>query len=83
MIRQDVVFLEGATTVQTDALICSTGWRFEPSVEFRPKEIHADLRIPRANLTSTQKRAWNRLNIRADLEIFERFPKLMSGPKID
>ena len=91
VIRQDVACLEGAktirfkggTTIQTDALISSTGWRFEPSIEFRPKEIHADLGIPSADLTSTQKEVWDRLNVRADLEIFERFPKLINGPKTD
>ena len=91
VIRQDVACLEGTktvkfrdgTTVQTDALVCSMGWRWEPSIEFRPKEIHADLGIPSADLTSTQKEVWDRLNARADLEILERFPKLMSGPKIN
>ena len=90
VIKQDVACLEGTktvkfrggTTVQTDALVCSMGWRFEPSIEFRPKEIHADLGIPSADLTSTQKEVWDRLNARADLEIFERFPKLVSGPKM-
>ena len=91
VIREDVARIDGAktmkfkggTTVQTDALICSTGWRFEPSIEFRPKEIHADLGLPSRDLTSTQKEVWDRLNARADLEIFERFPKLRSGPKFD
>ena len=91
VIREDVAGIEdaktmkfkGGSTVQTDALVCSMGWRFEPSIEFRPKEMHADLGIPSADLTSTQKEVWDRLNARADLEIFERFPRLISGPKID
>ena len=90
VIKQDVACLEGTNTVkfrdgtkvQTDALVCSMGWRHEPSIEFRPKEIHADLGIPSADLTSTQKEVWDRLNARADLEILERFPKLVSGPKL-
>lgn len=91
VIREDVACIEdaktikfkGGSTVQTDALVCSMGWRTEPSIEFRPKEMHADLGIPSADLTRTQKEMWDRLNARADLEIFERFPRLKSGPKIN
>ena len=91
VIREDVECIEdgrtirfkGGSMVQTDALVCSMGWKFEPSIEFRPKGMHADLGIPSANLTRTQKEVWDRLNARADLEIFKRFPRLKSGPKID
>ena len=91
VIREDVACIEdaktikfkGGSTVQTDALVYSMGWRSEPSIEFRPKEMHSDLGIPSADLTSTQKEVWDRLNARADLEIFERFPRLVSGPKIN
>ncbi|MCJ1450700.1 hypothetical protein MMC28_001033 [Mycoblastus sanguinarius] len=91
VLRKDVKCLEGekrirfedGTTVQTDALICSMGWKFRPTIEFRPKEIHAELGVPSADYTPTQREMWDKLEARADVEVFERFPKLLNGPKMD
>lgn len=69
--------------MQTGALVCSVGWKFTPTIDFRPKEMHAELGIPTPEFSKTQRELWGKLNSKADLEIFERFPKLATGPKMD
>ena len=72
VLRNDVRCLESPNTVrfedrsevQSDALICSMGWKFEPSIEFRPKEIHADLGIPSSDFSKSQKELWDTLDAR-------------------
>ena len=72
VLRKDVNCLESSKTirfkdgssVQSDALICSMGWKFEPTIEFKPKEIHADLGIPSADFSNSQKEVWERLGAR-------------------
>lgn len=91
VIRKDIrsleagntVRFEDGTSVQTDAFVGSMGWRWRPSIEFRPKEMHADLGLPSAEYTKTQIDVWDKLDKRADVEILERFPKLASAPNMD
>lgn len=91
VIRKDIralgadntVRFEDGTSVQPDAFIASTGWKWTTSIEFRPKVIHADLGLPSTEYTKTQKETWDKLDARADVEIFKRFPKLATGPKKD
>lgn len=80
---ENTIRFEDGTSVQTDAFIASMGWKWTPSIEFRPKEIHADLGLPSTEYTRTQKEMWDKLDARADTEIFERFPKLATAPKMD
>ena len=77
-----ILFSDGSA-IQTGALICSMGWKFVPSIEFRPKGIYAGLGIPSSDLSKSQKESWDQLDSKADLEIFRRFPKLATGPKMD
>lgn len=91
VIRKDIRSLEADTiirfedgsSVQTDAFVASVGWKWTPSIEFRPKEIHADLGLPSTEYTKTQKETWDKLDARADIEVFKRFPKLATAPKKD
>lgn len=91
VIRKDIRSLEAEKTVrfedggsvQTDAFVASMGWKWRPSIEFRPKELHADLGLPSMEYTKIQKELWDKLDARADVEIFERFPKLATAPKMD
>ena len=72
VLRKDVKCLESPKTirfedgssVESDALVCSMGWKFEPTIDFRPKEIHADLGIPSADFSHAQKELWDRLDAR-------------------
>lgn len=81
--RQRTILFEDGSSIRSDALICSMGWKFTPTIDFRPKEIHADLGIPSAEFSRVQTEIWERLNARADIEIFERFPKLQTGAQVD
>ena len=91
VIRKDVKSLdagnsirfEDGTSVQTDACVASLGWKWVPSIEFRPKELHADLGLPSTEYSAIQKEMWGKLDARADIEILERFPKLATAPLVD
>ena len=72
VLRKDVKCLESLKTihfedgslVESDALVCSISWKFEPTIDFRPKETHADLGIPSADFSHTQEDLWDRLDAR-------------------
>ncbi|KAL8728950.1 MAG: hypothetical protein Q9166_005045 [cf. Caloplaca sp. 2 TL-2023] len=78
-----VVFQGGKSTEDVDALVCSTGWRWDSGIEFLPKNEHAALGIPSVDYTESQKEMWGDFERRADEEILERFPMLADGPRID
>lgn len=91
VIRKDIRSLEAektirfddGTSVKTDAFVASLGWKWTPTIEFRPKDLHAELGVPSTEYSKTQKELWDKLDAQADVEIFERFPKLATGPKMD
>lgn len=93
VIRKDVKSLEAENVMrfddessdQTDAFVASMGWKWRPSIDFRPKEMHADLGLPSTSTeyTKTQKEISDKLDARADAEGFDRFPKLATAPKMD
>ncbi len=82
-LEKDRTILFKDDSVQTGALVCSVGWKFTPIIDLRPKEMHAELSIPSFEFSKTQRELWGKLDSKADLEIFERFPKLATGPKMD
>ncbi|KAI4117123.1 MAG: hypothetical protein LQ345_002571 [Seirophora villosa] len=67
---------------EVDALICSTGWRWDSGLTFLPNADHANLGIPSASYTPTQAATWDALDAQADAEILARFPILATGPSI-
>lgn len=79
----NVIRFEDETSDQTDAFVASMGWKWRPSIDFRPKEMHADLGLPSTEYTKTQKEISFKLDGRADAEVFDRFPKLATAPKMD
>ena len=81
--EKNTIRLEDGTGVQTDAFIASLGWKWTPSIDFQPKELHADLGLPSTEYTKTQKEVWDKLDARADVEVFERYPKLATAPPVD
>ena len=88
VIRKDIDCLQNSNeikladgkVIETDALICSTGWQHTPSIDFRPASIHADLGIPSTQYTSAETEQWARLDTRADIETLQRLPLLRHGP---
>ncbi|KAL8682983.1 MAG: hypothetical protein Q9224_006723 [Gallowayella concinna] len=77
-----VVFVGGDETEELDALVCSTGWRWDSGIEFLPKNKHGELGIPSVDYTESQTEMWAELEKTADEEILERFPMLADGPGI-
>ncbi len=80
---ENTIGFEDGTSIQTDAFIASLGWKWIPSIEFRPKEMHADLGLPSTGYTKKQEGMWDKMDARADVEILERFPKLATAPAMD
>lgn len=64
VVRRDIerldgkkIILKGSAAeedVQVDAMICSTGWRWDSGIDFLPRSQHADLGIPCTDYTRTQ-----------------------------
>ncbi|KAI4264585.1 MAG: hypothetical protein L6R35_007293, partial [Caloplaca aegaea] len=67
---------------EVDALICSTGWRWDSGITILPTTDHANLGIPSASYTPAQRAAWDVLDAQADAEVLARFPILATGPSI-
>lgn len=91
VLRKDIERLEGGdrikftdgTTIGTNALLSSNGWKFTPDIEFLPQSLHVELGLPTAKYTKSQKEIWDNLNARADMEILERFPMLAKRPRLN
>ena len=80
---ENTVCFEDGTSVQTDAFVASMRWKWRLSIEFRPKEMRADLGLRSKEYSKTQKEVWDKQEAHADVEVFERFPKLATAPKMD
>ncbi|KAL8696773.1 MAG: hypothetical protein Q9201_007481, partial [Fulgogasparrea decipioides] len=76
------VVLTGGEGVGVDALICSTGWRWDSGIDFLPKNEDANLGIPSTRYNDDQKQKWQELDSQADKEILSPFPMLATGPGI-
>ena len=72
------VHLSNGESVQGDALICSTGWKHRPSIDFYPKGIDEQLGLPHSS-----KFAEDVMAEKADKEILARFPRLAIQPVIN
>ncbi|KAJ5612089.1 hypothetical protein N7510_005283 [Penicillium lagena] len=70
------VHLSTGETLQTTALICSTGWRSTPNLQFLPEGIERELGFPWSTdpLDDALVQA-------ADEEILRRFPRLRDQPR--
>jgi hypothetical protein len=69
------VHLSNGKQLETDALVCCTGWKHTPPIKFLPEGL--DLGLPHRRSLSEP----TDLILRADNEILERFPRLKDQPK--
>lgn len=69
------VNLSNGEKLETDALICCTGWKHSPPIKFLPKGI--DLGLPHRRSLSEP----SALIAKADQEILNKFPRLKDQPK--
>ncbi|KAF8251482.1 FAD/NAD(P)-binding domain-containing protein [Wilcoxina mikolae CBS 423.85] len=74
---------ESITSIRADALICSTGWKFHPPMNFVSpdgKKIDTKLGLPHH---SKEPASNDPIVQQADSEILSRFPILQNQPKIN
>ncbi|KAK3176383.1 hypothetical protein OEA41_007706 [Lepraria neglecta] len=82
-LKKDTIVFEDGERLETDALICVTGWEWRGSIHFLSPETHAELGVPSAKYTPSQQEKWDALDFRADREILHRFPRLATRPTKD
>lgn len=74
---EKTVSLSDGTTLETDTLVCATGWKARPPMKFLPEGLDAKLGLP----TSSPKTVSPSIDFAtADVEILSRFPRLKHQP---
>ncbi|KAH0339790.1 dimethylaniline monooxygenase (N-oxide forming), partial [Aureobasidium melanogenum] len=74
---QNTVSLSDGTSLDTDALVCATGWKARPPMTFLPEGIDATIGLPYSPPTTPQSLFEL---AEADEEILSRFPQLKDQP---
>ncbi len=69
-----MVHLGNGDIINSDALICATGWRYRSPIKFLPEGIDEDLGLPYYSNRPDAE------GLEADKEIFERYPRLAAQP---
>lgn len=72
------VHLSDGTTLETDLMCCSTGWKHVPPIKFLPEGIANELGIP--HTPSATSFPPQELVDKIDKEILDRFPRLKDQP---
>lgn len=73
-----IVSLGDGTQLNTDAVVCATGWKARPPLEFLPEGLDAELGLP----SSAPRVSSSEANFEsADAKIFSRFPRLQEQPE--
>lgn len=70
------VHLSNGSEIQTDAMVCVTGWKWTAPLKFLPEGIEAELGVPHPPSPSDP----TDLVEKADKEILNRWPRLKSPP---
>jgi dimethylaniline monooxygenase (N-oxide forming) len=80
---ENAVVLEDGRGVQTDVLLCATGWKQE--FPFFPPSEAARLGLPiplrEGELVEEERRQWKELDIEAEEKVFQRWPRLKEVPR--
>jgi len=74
------VHLSDGTDLETDALVCATGWKHVPPVKFLPEGIDVELGIPHTPAGASEPLFTDEAVSEADQEILTRFPRLKDQP---
>lgn len=77
-LRDHTVQLSTGQVIPSDALICSTGWRHRPAINFLPEGIDVDLGIPHIGLYPDVK-----VIAKADAELLQKLPALRNQPRLN
>lgn len=75
------VVLSSGKSIETDALLCSTGWKHASPFKFIPASLEAEIGLPTSTNAIPRLQAESDfLTARADAEILARFPRLKNQP---
>lgn len=78
------VHLSSGEMLDTDVLLCSTGWRHMAPMKFLPAGLEAQLGLPHQQLpsrSSSTEAQQESLTSRADAEILSTYPRLKKQPE--
>ncbi|RPD61401.1 FAD/NAD(P)-binding domain-containing protein [Lentinus tigrinus ALCF2SS1-6] len=75
-LSEETVHLSTGEAIKADALLCATGWKARPPIDFLPPGTAAKLGLPHY---SPQPDA---LALKADSVVLERFPRLKDQPTV-
>lgn len=74
------VHLSDGTSIETELLLCATGWKHVPPIRFLPEGIEKEIGMP--HVPSGDEPIWEPELIRkVDEEILTRFPRLRDQPR--
>ncbi|KAK0643834.1 hypothetical protein B0T16DRAFT_332376 [Cercophora newfieldiana] len=76
----NTVHLSDGTSIETEALVCSTGWKHVPPIKFLPEGIDAELGIPHTPAGPAEPLYTDDAVSKTDEEILTRFPRLKDQP---
>ncbi|PBP19947.1 flavin-binding monooxygenase-like protein [Diplocarpon rosae] len=77
------VVLSNGESIETDAMLCATGWKHSSPIEFLPSSLEAELGLPTlrdSNIPRIQAES-DFLTAKADDEILSMYPRLKTQPK--
>jgi hypothetical protein len=74
------VNFEDGKSIHVDCMAIAGGWEYALNIQFKPDGIEAKLGIPTQRSSESDKRFWEALDERADIEILRRYPRLLTAP---
>ncbi|TFK92337.1 FAD/NAD(P)-binding domain-containing protein [Polyporus arcularius HHB13444] len=75
-LSEETIHLSNGEELKADALLCATGWKARPPIDFLRPEAAAKLGLPHYSPTPDE------LALKADAVILERFPRLKDQPDV-
>jgi len=72
-----IVLLSDGTRLNTNAVVCATGWKARPPLKFLPEGLDAELGLPSNHPAPSAAASFRS----ADAEVLSRFPRLQEQPK--
>lgn len=75
-LSKNKVHLSTDEVLNVDALVCATGWKHAPPLQFDPPGMAQELGLPYYSTSPSL------LSLKADEDIFKRFPRLKNRPNL-
>lgn len=72
MAKSKGVHLDNRKEIKVELLCCTTGWKHDLNIKFRPEGVKEKVGLPMSSLER------DTITTKAETEILQRFPKLQS-----